>query len=315
MEYKDYYKIMGLKRDASQADIKLAHRKLARKYHPDISKDPDADKRFKEVGEAYEVLKDPEKREAYDRLDPNVKTGQDFHTPPDWNTGFEFKGGGFTGAGGGFSDFFEELFGRQGHETNNHAYASQFNSRGQDFHVKVSIDLEDTFKGATRSINLQSPQMDKNGQMRSTNYTLNVKIPKGIKEGQQLRLKGQGSPGIGKGEKGDLYLEIRFNPHHIYRVDGRDLHMLLPVTPWEVALGATVKMPTPNGIVNLKIPAGSNSGKILRLKGRGIFGNPSGDMYATLSVMTPPASSEEAKAIYKEMKSKMAFNPRTEMGG
>ena len=308
MEYKDYYKIMGLKRDASQDEIKRTHRKLARKYHPDVSKEPNAEARFKETAEAYEVLKDPEKRAAYDRLDPNVKSGQGFHPPPNWDSGFEFRGSGFTSAGGsGFSDFFEELFGQQAH-------AAQFNARGQDHHAKVVVDLDDAFHGATRSISLQSPELDEHGQMRVVNRTLKVKIPKGIKEGQQIRLIGQGSAGMGQGGKGDLYLEIHFRPHPFYRVEGRDLHMQLPVAPWEVALGATVKTPTPTGTVDLKIPAGSNSGNKLRLKGRGIPGTTAGDIYVILSVVVMPAENDQAKALYKEMADKLAFNPRKGMG-
>ena len=225
MEYKDYYKIMGLERDASQDEIKRAYRKLARKYHPDVSKEKDAELRFKEVGEAYEVLKDPEKRAAYDHLGANYKAGQDFHPPPNWDSGFEFRGGGFTDAGqAGFSDFFEELFGRQAHGA--HAgFRSQFNARGEDHHAKIVVDLADAFHGATRSISLQSPGVDEYGQMRLSNRTLNVKIPKGVKEGQQIRLAGQGSPGKGQGAQGDLYLEIHFKPHPFYRVEGRDVHM------------------------------------------------------------------------------------------
>lgn len=314
MEYKDYYKIIGLKRDASQDEIKRAYRKLARKYHPDVSKEKDAEARFKEVGEAYEVLKDPEKRAAYDHLGANFKAGQEFHPPPNWDSGFEFRGGGFTDADkAGFSDFFEELFGQRGYG-DHAAYRSQFNARGQDHHAKVVVDLEDSFHGATRSISLQSPELDQHGQMRLINRTLNVKIPKGIKQGQQIRLVGQGTPGTGQGAKGDLYLEIHFKPHPVYRAEGRDLYMQLPITPWEAALGATLKAPTPEGKIDLKIPAGSNSGNKLRLKGRGIPGNPAGDIYVTLSVVTPPAHSEQDKAFYKEMATKLAFNPRAEMG-
>lgn len=314
MEYKDYYKIMGLKRDASQEDIKRTYRKLARKYHPDVSKEANAEEHFKEVGEAYEVLKDPEKRVAYNQLGANWNAGQEFHPPPNWDSGFEFHSSGFTGTDrGNFSDFFEELFGQQGQGVHS-AYRTQFNARGQDHYAKVVVDLEDAFHGATRSINLQTPALDEHGQMRVTNRTLKVKIPKGIKEGQQIRLTGQGSPGMGKGTKGDLYLEIHFKPHPLYRAEGRDLHMQLPVTPWEVALGATIKVPTPGGKVDLKIPADSNSGNKLRLKGRGIPGNPPGDIYLTLSLVTPPANNEQAKAFYKEMANKLAFNPRVSMG-
>lgn len=313
MEYKDYYKIMGLKRDATLDEIKRAHRKLARKYHPDISKDPDAEAKFKEAGEAYKVLKDPVKRAAYDKLGRNFKSGQEFNPPPNWDAGFEFKNTDFSDIGSGFSDFFEELFGQRSH-TSRADSGAQFSSHGQDHHAKVTVDLEDAFYGATRSINLQTPVLDTDGQMRMSNHTLNIKIPKGIKEGQQIRLAGQGSAGIGNGRQGDLYLEIHFNPHPLYRAEGRDLHMQLPVTPWEVALGETVKVPTPAGTVDLKIAAGSNSGSKLRLKGRGIPGSPAGDLYLTLSVVAPQANSEKAKALYKEMATTLAFNPRMKMG-
>ena len=313
MEYRDYYKIMGLERTATQDEIKRAYRKLARKYHPDVSKEKDAEIRFKEVGEAYEVLKDPEKRAAYDHLGANYQAGQEFHPPPDWDSGFEFRGGGFTGADAGFSDFFEQLFGQQfqgAHATR----GAQYRARGEDHHAKVVVDLEDAFVGATRSISLQSPGLDEHGQMHLTPRTLNVKIPKGVKEGQLIRLVGQGLPGMGQGAAGDLYLEIHFKPHRYYRVEGRDLHMQLPVAPWEAALGANVKAPTPGGTVDLKIPAGSNSGSKLRLKGRGIPGNPAGDIYVTLSVVTPPATTAQAREAYQDMASKLAFNPRAEMG-
>ena len=314
MEFKDYYTIMGLKRDASQDEIKRAYRKLARKYHPDVSKEADAEIRFKEVGEAYEVLKDPEKRAAYDQLGANWKAGQDFHPPPNWDSGFEFRGGGFTGEGaGGFSDFFEELFGRQG-AGGQYTYRSSMNARGEDHHAKVEVDLEDAFKGSTRSIQLQSPELDAHGQLHVKQRTLNIKIPKGIKEGQQIRLTGQGTPGIGQGPKGDLYLEIHFKAHPVYRAEGRDLYLQLPITPWEAALGATIKAPTPAGKIDLKIPAGSNSGSKLRLKGRGIPGNPPGDIYVTLSVVVPPATTEQDKQLYTEMADKMGFNPHAGMG-
>lgn len=313
MEYKDYYKIMGLKRDATLDEIKRAHRKLARKYHPDISKEPDAEAKFKEMGEAYKVLKDPQKRAAYDKLGENFKSGQEFNPPPNWDAGFEFSNADFNDMGSGFSDFFEELFGRRRHASRS-ASGAQFHSRGQDHNAKVTVDLEDAFYGATRSISLQTPILDANGQMRMSNRTLNIKIPKGIKEGQQIRLAGQGSAGIGGGGQGDLYLEVHFKPHPLYRAEGRDLHMQLPVTPWEVALGETVKVPTPAGTVDLKIAAGSNSGSKLRLKGRGIPGSPAGDLYLTLSVIAPQANSDKARALYKEMADTLAFNPRIKMG-
>lgn len=313
MEFKDYYKIMGVSRDASKDEIKRAYRKLARKYHPDVSKEPDAEARFKEVGEAYEVLKDPEKRAAYDRLGANWKAGQDFRPPPDWNKGFEFHSGGFTGADtSGFSDFFESLFGggifgREFGQRTSHA-------RGQDTFAKISIDLDDAYHGATRNINLRNTVLDSKGRPQVKSRTLSVHIPKGIHQGQHIRLTGQGGTGSGQGKAGDLYLQVEFNPHRFYRVDGKDILFDLPVAPWELALGATVKAPTPAGTVGLKIPPGTLSGKKLRLKGRGIPGKPPGDLYVILQVALPPADNEQARAFYREMRQKMGFNPRAGLG-
>jgi curved DNA-binding protein len=313
MEFKDYYTIMGVKRDATQDDIKRAYRKLARKYHPDVSKEDDAEAKFKELGEAYEVLKDPEKRAAYDQLGANWKSGQEFRPPPDWDSGFEFRGGGFTaGDNAAYSDFFESLFG-QGFQRTRPGGRS-FSLRGEDHHAKVLIDLEDAFNGATRTITLQVPELDAQGRVRTRDRSLSVKIPKGVKQGQQIRLAGQGAAGHGEGGSGDLYLEVRFKPHPLYRIEDRDLYLDLPVAPWEAALGATVKVPTPGGTVDLTIPGNSGAGRKLRLKGRGLPGNPAGDLYAALQIALPPAATEEARALYAAMKDKLAFNPRAGLG-
>lgn len=313
MEFKDYYQIMGVARDATQDEIKRAYRKLARKYHPDVSKVTDAEVRFKELGEAYEVLKDAEKRAAYDQLGANFKGGQDFRPPPDWNAGFEFSGGGFTGGDAAdYSDFFESLFGR-GFRAGGGGRAS-FHARGEDHHAKVLIDLEDSYQGATRTITLRVPGVDAQGHVITRERVLNVSIPKGIREGQHIRLNGQGSTGVGEGKAGDLYLEVEFRAHPLYRVEGRDLYIDLPVTPWEAALGATVKVPTLGGIVELKIPEGSVSGRKLRLKGRGIPGDPPGDCYVVLTIALPPADSDAAKDLYRKMAQEMNFNPRTKLG-
>ncbi len=313
MEYKDYYKIMGVARDATQDEIKRTYRKLARKYHPDVSKEADAEARFKELGEAYEVLKDAEKRAAYDQLGANWKGGQEFRPPPDWNAGFEFSGGGFGGGDGAdYSDFFSSLFG-QGFRQDANAHAA-FHAKGRDHHAKVLIDLEDTYHGATRAITLHVPGMDAQGHVLTRERVLNVTIPKGIREGQHIRLSGQGSPGSGEGKAGDLYLEIEFKPHPLYRVDGRDVYLDLPVTPWEAALGATVKVPTLGGILELKIPEGSVAGRKLRLKGRGLPGDPPGDCYVMLTIALPPADSETAKDLYRKMAQELNFNPRAKMG-
>ena len=314
MEFKDYYEIMGVKRDATQDDIKRAYRKLARKYHPDVSKEARAEERFKELGEAYEVLKDPEKRAAYDQLGSNWKSGQEFRPPPDWDSGFEFRGGGFTpGGSAAFSEFFESLFGRGG-SPGARAGARAFHARGEDHHAKVLIDVEDAFHGATRVITLQVPELDAQGHVRMRERSLNVKIPKGIKPGQQIRLAGQGAPGVGQGGSGDLYLEVKFKPHALYRFEGNDLYLDLPVAPWEAALGGSAKVRTPGGVVDLTIPAGSAGGRKLRLKGRGIPASPPGDLYVVLKIVLPPADTEQAKAFYREMQDKLAFNPRVGMG-
>ncbi|MDH3526565.1 MAG: DnaJ domain-containing protein [Gammaproteobacteria bacterium] len=317
MEYKDYYQVMGVEKGATQDEIKRAYRKLARKYHPDVSKESQAEAKFKEVGEAYEVLKDPEKRAAYDQLGANWKAGQEFRPPPDWDAGFEFSGGGFTaGDASAFSDFFESLFGRGAHGgfAGTQQTGPQFRTRGEDHHAKVMIDLDDAFHGATRTITLHAPELDAQGHVTTREHTLNVKIPKGVKQGQHIRLAGQGSPGMGGGGAGDLYLEIEFKPHSFYRVEGRDLYLELPVAPWEAALGAKVKAPTPAGIIDLKIPAGSTSGRKLRLKGRGIPGKPPGDLYVILRIALPPGDTQEAKDIYRTMEQKLAFNPRARLG-
>jgi curved DNA-binding protein len=313
MEYKDYYEIMGLERDATQDEVKRAYRKLARKYHPDVSKDSDAEQKFKLLGEAYEVLKDPEKRAAYDQLGSNWKAGQEFRPPPDWDAGFEFSGGGFTGGdASAFSDFFETLFGRN-FEMGRGRHTT-FRDRGEDHHARVLIDLEDAYQGAARSIILQTPELDPQGHVLTRERTLNVRIPKGIREGQQIRLTGQGAPGLGGGRPGDLYLKVEFRPHRLYRIEGRDVYLDLPVAPWEAALGARVKAPTPNGVVDLQIPAGSTSGRRLRLKGRGIPGDPPGDIFAVLKISLPQAGNEKEKAFYRKMEQELAFNPRAELG-
>jgi curved DNA-binding protein len=317
MQYKDYYKTMGVKKDATQDEIKRAYRKLARKYHPDVSKEPDAEKKFKEVGEAYEVLKDPEKRAAYDQLGANWKAGEEFRPPPDWDAGFEFRGGGYTpGDASAFSDFFESLFGRGfgGGFTDVRGRGTPFRAQGEDHHAKVLIDLEDAFHGASRTITLHAPEVDAQGHVVTHERTLNVHIPKGVKQGQQIRLAGQGSPGFGGGNAGDLYLEVEFKPHPFYRVEGRDLYLELPVAPWEAALGAQVKAPTPGGIIDLKIPPGSSSGRKLRLKGRGIPGKTPGDLYAVLRIALPRGNTERAQAFYRKMAQELAFNPRARLG-
>jgi curved DNA-binding protein len=314
VEFKDYYDVLGLKRDATADDIKKAFRKLARKYHPDVSKESDAEARMKEVNEAFAVLSDPEKRAAYDQLGRNYRAGQEFRPPPDWDTGFEFSGrGGFGGGQSDFSDFFSELFGRTGRREARAAHG-HFSTRGEDHHAKIQLEVEDTYHGATRTIALRAPQVDARGHVALAERALDVRIPKGVHEGQLIRLAGQGSAGMGGGQAGDLYLEVHFNPHGRYRVEGKDVYADLPIAPWEAALGASVKAPLPDGIVEVRIPEGTQSGRKLRLKGRGIPGNPPGDLYLVLDVVLPAASTAKARELYQAMARDLAFNPRQGLG-
>lgn len=310
MEFRDYYQVLGVGKTATAEDIKKAYRKLARKYHPDVSKEADAEKRMKEVNEANEVLSDPEKRAAYDRLGSRYQAGQEFQPPPDWDAGFEYSGGGFSGVDmGEFSDFFANLFGASGHGRS----GGRRQARGEDRHAKILIDLADAYDGATRAIAMHAPQVDLQGRVAVQEHTLNVRIPKGVKEGQHIRLAGQGSPGLGGGPAGDLFLEVHFKPDPRYRVEGRDVYETVPVTPWEAALGAPIETPTPSGSVQLKVPAGSQTGRKLRLKGRGIPGEPPGDLYAVLEVVLPPADSDKARQLYQTMARELPFNPRRKM--
>ena len=317
MDYKDYYKILGVERGATQDEIKRAYRKLARTYHPDVNKEPDAEAKFKEAGEANEVLKDPEKRAAYDQLGANWQQGQEFRAPPNWDAGFEYSGGGYTEADTAqFSDFFDSLFGGQRGRAGPFAGAGarEFHAQGQDHHAKIAIDLADAYNGAKRTITLRMPEVDAQGHVGVKERTLNVSVPKGVREGQHIRLAGQGAPGMGKGQAGDLYLEVRFAPDPVFRVEAKDVSLDLPVAPWEAALGASVKTPTPDGAVMLKIPPGSTQGRTMRLKGRGIPGSPPGDLHAVLKIVLPPADSDKAKEFYQQMEREMPFDPRSGLG-
>jgi curved DNA-binding protein len=317
MQFKDYYAVMGVPRDATAEQVKQAYRKLARKYHPDVSKEADAEQRFKEVGEAYEVLRDPQKRAAYDQLGSGPRPGEEFRPPPDWGTGFEFRGAGDGEQAFAFegdpSEFFETLFGRGGFRSAG-ARAQRHTGRGEDHHARVIIDLDATLEGATRTLTLRVPELGDDGRVQLRDRSLNVKIPRGIQAGQHIRLAGQGQEG-GGGKSGDLYLEVQFAPHRLFRPEGRDLHLDLPVAPWEAALGATVTVPTPAGAVEMKIPAGSRAGSRLRLKGRGLPSAPPGDLYATLQIALPPADSEAARAAYRAFAAAVPFDPRAGSGG
>lgn len=317
MEFKDYYAVMGVPRDATADQVKQAYRKLARKYHPDVSKEADAEVRFKELGEAYEVLRDPQKRAAYDQLGSGPRPGEEFRPPPDFGTGYEFRdqaprdGGGFEFQGDP-SEFFETLFGRAGFS----GAGRPRRDRGQDHHARVMIDLAASIEGGTRMLTLRIPDLGPDGRPSMRERTLNVRIPRGIQAGQTIRLVGQGESGASGSPAGDLFLEVVFTPHPLYRAEGRDLHLELPVAPWEAALGATVKVPTPGGAVDLKVPAGSRSGSRLRLRGRGLPAEPAGDLFVTLQVVLPPADGAEARAAYEAFAAaSRSFDPRANFGG
>jgi curved DNA-binding protein len=317
MDYKDYYAAMGVARDATQDEIKRAYRKLARKYHPDVSKERDAERRFKELGEAYEVLKDPEKRAAYDQLGAGFAHGEEFRPPPDWQTGG--FGGGFGGGfesgnfedAEAFSDFFESLFGarRRGGGRAPGGFAP--NQPGEDVTARISVPLEVAYAGAEQQISFDVTEPGPDGFPRRRRKTLKVKIPAGVTSGQRIRLAGQGAPGFGEGAPpGDLYLQVEISPHARFEVDGRDVTVELPLAPWEAVLGATVPVPTLGGTVDLKVPAGAQSGQKLRLKGRGLPGATPGDQYATLRVMTPRQPDEATMDLYRRLAEVEQFDPR-----
>jgi curved DNA-binding protein len=311
MEFKDYYATLGVERTATQDEVKRVYRKLARKYHPDVSKEPDAEARFKEVAEAHEALIDTERRAAYDDIAQRHASGQPFEPPPGWDSGFEYGARGPAGGDADFSDFFGSLFGRGGPEDLHRRSSGGGPVQGRDHHAKVAIGLLDAYQGAQRMISLHMPVVDAAGRTALQERQLDVHIPKGVREGQHLRLTGQGAMGHGGAPAGDLYLEVQLLPHPVFRVDGGDLSFDLPVAPWEAALGATVTAPTPDGHVQLSVPPGSSQGRKLRLKGKGLPGKVPGNLYALLTIALPPSASEsEMKAYSAFAGAFVGYNPR-----
>ena len=320
MQFKDYYETMGVDKGATPEDIKRAHRKLARKYHPDVSREKDAEARFKELAEAYDVLKDPEKRATYDQAAADQRAGQEFRPPPG-GAGFEgFQGFQHDGQGqaGDHSEFFESLFRGMGRQPGTASYGP-VDRHGQDQHASIQTSLEDAYLGATRTLELRVPTQQADGSIQLLTRTLEFVIPKGIRAGQHIRLTGQGLPGSGRGHAGDLYLDVQVQPHPLYRMDGAspaDVYMDLPVSPWEAALGAEVEAPTPTGRVEVKVPANSAAGRKLRLKGRGLpasgAGKLAGDFYFTLRIVQPLADDDASRRAYTQMASAFSgFQPRT----
>jgi curved DNA-binding protein len=292
MEYKDYYKILGVSKTATKEDIRKSYKKLARKYHPDVSKVSDAEARFKEVSEAYEVLSDANKRSEYDQMGSGGFRGDPFGGRSSSNRGG--ASGGFSGGFGGghsdsgYSDFFDSFFGG-GASTRNRQRKPEAQT------ATVYLDLEDIFAGNTKRIRVQGGN------------SLEVKIPKGIEEGKKIRLAGKASNG------GDLLLEIKLNPHPKYRLEGKDIYLDYPIAPWESALGGSVTVPTLNGSIKLKIPEGAKAGSKMRLKGRGLPGSTPGDQYVVLKVVTPVPKTDEQRAFYQQMQEMFAWDPRQSM--
>jgi len=312
MEFKDYYKILGVDADADDKAIKAAYRKLARKYHPDVSSEGDAEERFKEVSEAYEVLRDKEKRAEYDTLRQYGGAGT-FRPPPGWQAGdFQSTGGEFQG---GFSDFFEEIFGQARHGSQQGFSRQQFTHRGEDVELVLGVFLEEALKGESRTISFEVPAFDDQGRLRRQTRTLKVKIPAGVVEGERIRLKGQGAPGIGDAPAGDLYLVIRFAEHPLFVVEGADLSLTVPVSPWEAALGCKLDIPTLEGSVSMTVPADSQNGRRLRLKGKGL-GRPGqrGDLYVILRVTLPDKSGAREQELWRQLAQAAEFNPRRNWG-
>jgi len=311
MKFKDYYQILGVDSNASQDEIKRAYRKLARKYHPDVSKEANAEERFKEVGEAYEALKDAEKRKTYDQLrNSGWRQGDDFQPPPGWSRGPAGSGGFSAEDLSGFSDFFSSLFGGLG---GRRPRRGPVRSAGRDSHARIEIDLETAFHGGHRRLTIAHDEALPDGGRRQRPRELNVRIPPGVGDGQQIRLSGQGQPGFNGGPAGDLYLDVSIRPHRLFEVHGRDLHLSLPVAPWEAALGSKITVPTPAGRVALSVPPGSSGGKRFRLKGRGLPGKTPGDLYVIVQIVVPPAGNERQRQLYRELEREQDFNPRADL--
>ncbi len=309
MKYTDYYAALGVERGASADEIRKAYRRLAQKYHPDVSKEPGAEARFKEIGEAWQTLKDPEKRAAYDELGSRPQ-GEEFRPPPDWARQH-------AGEQSSFDDLdFADLFARFGARGAGGNGFRRGGMPGQDFEVPAEISIEDAYNGTTLSLNLSMPGYDAQGNLRRTPHTVKARIAPGAVDGQRLRLPGKGGKGFAGGRDGDLYLDIRLKPHRLYRADGHDLYIDLPLAPWEAALGATIEVPTLAGAVNLKVPAGTSAGQKLRLAGRGLP-NPrgsAGDLFAVTQIAMP-VPDERERALYQELASGSTFNPRRHFGG
>lgn len=322
MKYKDYYATLGVERTASAEEIKKAYKKLAHKYHPDVSKEPKAEERFKEIAEAYQTLKDAEKRAAYDQLGTNYQPGQEFRPPPDWQQQFRWSESG-GGPAGGFSfedldlsDLFESLARGRG-RGGARAGGANVPIPGADYEVTVHLSLEEAFNGTQVDLELAMPEYDAQGRVRQAPKKIKARIPKGATNGQRLRLRGQGGKGFNGGRDGDLYLDIVLHPHRLFRVSDHDVYLDLPLAPWEAALGATVEVPTLSGRVNLRVPPGTTAGRKLRLGKKGLPkpGGGEGDLYAIVQIVNPTVLDERERELFRQLAEHSKFDPRGHFAG
>jgi len=318
MKYKDYYAALGVARDASAGAIRDSYRKLARKYHPDVSRDPKGEEKFKEIAEAYQTLRDPEKRAAYDRLGSGYQPGQDFRPPPGWEQQFRREGpfgdGGYSFDDLDLSDLFASI---QGAGHRGARSRASMPMPGADFEVTVRLALEDAHRGTQVDLNLSVPEADGEGRVRHVPKNLKARIPKGASDGQRLRLRGQGGKGARGGRDGDLYLNIVLDPHPLFRPSGHDLYLDLPLAPWEAALGATVEVPTLAGTVSVKVPPGTPAGRKLRLPGKGLArpGGGEGDLYAIVQIVNPPELGSRERELFRALAEESRFDPRGHFSG
>ena len=310
MKYKDYYAILGLARGASDEDIKKAYRRLARKYHPDVSKEAGAEEKFKEVAEAYQTLKDPEKRAAYEQLG-SQQAGQDFQPPPDWREQWQPADEGFSAEGLDLSDLFDRF--RAGQASDR----ARMSMPGQDYEIAVPITIEEAYAGTEIDLDLNMPEYDAQGRLRRVPHAFKARVPKGASDGQRLRVPGKGGKGFNGGRDGDLYLNISLQPHPLYRANGHDLYMDLPLAPWEAVLGTSLEVPTPGGAVRLKVPPGTQAGRQLRLPHRGlpIPKGGQGDLYAVVQIVVPSVVSDHERSLYQQLANDSAFDPRARVVG
>lgn len=314
MKYKDYYAALGVARDASDAAIKSAYRKLAQKYHPDVTRDPQGEEKFKEIAEAYQTLRDPEKRAAYDRLGSGYRPGQDFRPPPGWEQQFRRE------AGDGAFSFDEvdlsDLFANFGGSPRRGTRASM-PIPGRDYEVRVQLTLEEAHRGTQVDLDLTVPEADREGRARHARKTIKARVPKGATDGQRLRLRGQGGKGANGGRDGDLFLDVELRPHPLFRPSGHDLYLDLPLAPWEAALGATVEVPTLDGSLSVKVAPGTPEGRKLRFAGKGLArpGGGEGDLYAIVQIVNPAVLGERERELFGELARSSRFDPRGHFAG